>query len=287
MKYLPLAFLTFSSEISSQEANVLQSAGIFDHEGEELIPTTKPPGTIMPAPGTPVEREKTNIALILAHHKATLKEHPELLEEQSQEGLGARAFSGSIGTYINSIHEYGCWCYFYEYGRGKGEPVDGIDEQCRVLQYGYECAIRDGEDEGSFCTPWEVAYNSAVGGTGMTILEECTQNNPADTCAIRACTVEGSFIANLLDVFVAGAETDLAYKHENGFDPDVSCGVGNNRVDAFGQGDIDPSDISCCGYYPDRKPFNTQHGDRACCFERTYSTLTLNCCPDGRVKANC
>jgi len=283
MKYLSLAFLTFSSKILTQEADNSRSVGVFDNEGDDLIPTTKQPETILPAPG----REKTNIALILAHYKANLKEHPELGEdeEEEQNELGARAFSGSIGKTILTIHEYGCWCYFYEYGRGKGEPVDVIDELCKQLQFGYECAIRDGEDEGSFCTPWEVAYNSAVGGSGLTIAEECAQNNPSDLCATRACTVEGNFVAHLLDLFVSGVYTNGIYKHDYGFDPDVSCAVGNSRVNAFDQDHNQY--ISCCGYYPDRKPFNTAQGDRACCFDRTYSTLVSNCCPDGRVKANC
>merc|ERR1712048_417029 len=130
-----------------------------------------------------------------------------------------KAFAGSIAKTINQINEYGCWCYFNDdHGRGKGQPQDAIDEMCKVLHDGYECAMRDAEDEGTTCVPWEVDYTSAVGGGGSSIAEECAVLNQGNNCAIRGCTVEGTFVANLLDAFVSGNNIDEALKHENGFD---------------------------------------------------------------------
>jgi len=121
-------------------------------------------------------------------------------DENSAECISARAFTGSIGKTIRSINEYGCWCYFGDdHGRGKGQPQDAIDEMCKVLADGYECAMRDAEDEGTTCVPWEVEYTSAIGGSDVGIAGECAQNNPDSNCAARACTIEGAFIANLLD----------------------------------------------------------------------------------------
>merc|ERR1711884_417708 len=63
-----------------------------------------------------------------------------------------KAFGGQIGNTINSMNEYGCWCYFNDdHGRGKGTPVDAIDEMCKTLHDGYECAMRDAEEEGTTC----------------------------------------------------------------------------------------------------------------------------------------
>ena len=285
MKYLPLAFLTFLSEIFCQEVDDPRAAGVFDSgvDDTNLIPTTQQPGTIMPAP----KGEKTNIATILAHYKANMKQNPDFDKNWPEyPELAARGFSGQIGNTINSLHEYGCWCYFYEYGRGRGVPQDPIDEACKALQYGYECAIRDGEDEGNFCVPWEVEYVNAVGGTVLNLIEDCANVNPGDLCAARACAIEQNFIINLLDIFVSGYSDDYQLKHSNGFDPEVTCATGS-RVDVLGQDNYDQADISCCGYYPDRKPFNTQHGDRACCLERTYNAVVSQCCPNGQVKAYC
>merc|ERR1712226_1725663 len=115
-----------------------------------------------------------------------------------------KAFTGSIGKTVNSINEYGCWCYFGDdHGRGKGQPQDAIDEMCKVLADGYECAMRDAEDEGTTCVPWEVEYVSAIGGSGVGIGQECAAANEGNNCAARACAIEGSFIANLLDVFMS------------------------------------------------------------------------------------
>merc|ERR1711934_791554 len=74
-----------------------------------------------------------------------------------------RGFTGQIGQQVDKLNEYGCWCYFYnDHGRGKGQPVDESDGFCKTLHEGYECAIRDAEDRGDACTPWEVAYVSGI-----------------------------------------------------------------------------------------------------------------------------
>merc|ERR1739848_287140 len=193
-----------------------------------------------------------------------------------------KAFTGSIGKTVRSIDEYCCWCYIGDnHGRGKGQPQDAIDEMCKVLHDGYECAMRDAEDEGTTCVPWEVEYVSAIGGPGIGIAEECSQNNPDSNCAARACTIEGAFIANLLDAFVSGNGIDNSLKHENGFDQATICATKKN-----GGG---PTNKQCCGNYPDRFPFKTQGGDRKCCGNRTFNSLTLKCCDadSSTVKFNC
>merc|ERR1712088_83237 len=193
-----------------------------------------------------------------------------------------RAFTGSIGKTIASINEYGCWCYFGDdHGRGKGQPQDAIDEMCKVLADGYECAMRDAEDEGTTCVPWEVEYVSAIGGSDVGIAGECAQNNPDSNCAARACTIEGAFIANLLDAFVSGNGIDNAQKHSNGFDQPTICATKKN-----GGG---PTNKACCGSCPDRFPFKTIGGDRKCCGNRTFNSLTLKCCDadSSTVKFNC
>merc|ERR1711937_520262 len=166
------------------------------------------------------------------------------MDEMMNESEEARAFTGSIGKTIRSMNEYGCWCYFDdEHGRGKGQPQDAIDEMCKVLADGYECAMRDAEDEGTTCVPWEVEYVSAIGGSGNGI--------------------------------------DNSMKHSNGFDQPTICATKKN-----GGG---PTNKACCGSYPDRFPFKTIGGDRKCCGNRTFNSLTLKCCDadSSTVKFNC
>merc|ERR1711885_54604 len=170
------------------------------------------------------------------------------------------------GNTINNMNEYGCWCYFGDdHGRGKGTPVDAIDEMCKNLHDGYECAMRDAEEE----------------GTTLSTAEECANVNSGNNCVIRACTVEGTFVANLLDVFFSGTSVNNDNKHSNGFDQATVCATKKN-----GGG---PSNKSCCGSYPDRFPFKTVGGDRKCCGTRTFNSLTLKCCDQdsSTVKFNC
>lgn len=200
----------------------------------------------------------------------------------SADDAACKAFSGSVANTINNLNEYGCWCYFNdEHGRGKSTPVDSIDEICKTLHDGYECAMRDAEDEGTTCVPWEVAYVSAVGGSGQSIAEECAVTNTDSNCAARACTIEGTFVANLLDIFIGGASINDGNKHSNGFNTETGCIVKKN-----GGG---PSNKACCGAYPDRFPFKTLSGDRQCCGARTFNSLTLKCCDSdsSTVKFNC
>jgi len=194
---------------------------------------------------------------------------------------GEKGF-GQSQAQIDQLNEYGCWCFFDEdHGRGKAQPVDSIDEICKILHDGYECAMRDAEAEGDTCVPWEVNYASAVGGGGLSIAEECQSLNAGNNCAIRACTVEGTFVANIVGAFIGGAQINQSYKQSNGFDFANVCVTKKN-----GGG---PANKECCGNYPERFPYKTVGGDRKCCGSRTYNSLTLKCCDSdtSTVKFNC
>lgn len=197
-----------------------------------------------------------------------------------------RAFSGNIAVAVRNLDEYGCWCYFYDnVGRGKGTPVDEVDGFCKTLADGYQCAIIDGEAEGSTCVPWEVQYEAGQ-GQGRDRFEDCMAKNANDLCAARACSVEGIFVDNLFAFLISGTPINYeTYGHEESnpkFDPatDAGCPVKQGTKGVSGE-------KSCCGGYPNRFPFKTLDGDRACCGSRTYNTALLNCCASGQVKANC
>merc|ERR1711887_431000 len=67
-----------------------------------------------------------------------------------------------LTTNIANVNKYGCWCYFDDdVGNGRGDPVDLVDQECRNLHRGYECAIADIPG----CTPWQVTYFPVSGTT--------------------------------------------------------------------------------------------------------------------------
>ena len=77
---------------------------------------------------------------------------------------------------LNEISNgYGCWCNFKKDGhlKGKGKPVDAIDQICRTLHDGYKCSHIDAiEEEGRLetkvtdtetdCSPASVRYNPGI-----------------------------------------------------------------------------------------------------------------------------
>lgn len=186
---------------------------------------------------------------------------------------------------MDLINEYGCWCYFQDdHSKGHSAPVDGIDQLCKVLHDGYQCAIMDAADLGHpNCVPWDVVYNSAVGSglsIGMTIdtiRTECDSQNPTVGCANWACKVEGYFIQQLVLYFVSGGSINHDLRHENGFEPAVSCPV------LIGT----DSPRECCDQQPVRFPYKTYDGARECCVSHTFDTTMYQCCDDNVIRVTC
>lgn len=82
--------------------------------------------------------------------------------------LQRRRFTDQIIQVLGLDHMkegYGCWCYFDPEsitGKApKGVAVNTVDEYCRSLQHGYQCAEIDGVESGfeaDVCEPHSVFY---------------------------------------------------------------------------------------------------------------------------------
>jgi len=188
---------------------------------------------------------------------------------------------GFSSAFLKDVENYGCWCSFNENYGGKGQPVDSIDATCRTLANAYDCAIMDGDDELTECTPWEVIYFSppifAIGDTESLITQCEGLNADRGSCGIRACIIENQFVLDSFDALQEGGVVP-DYQHENGFDKKGDCPV------KPGDGD---TERSCCGYYPFRRPFKSGSGERACCGARTFNPNVLTCCGDGVPRISC
>jgi len=200
-----------------------------------------------------------------------------------------------LSTSIEKINGYGCWCYFQDdHGKGKGTVINKVDQVCKHLHEGYECAIRDGVDEGDFnCVPWTVDYNPGIthgsnsisNNSGESAMQgECKTKNPDNNCAYRACMVEVFFVLNFVELFLSGNVFDPKPAHALGFNPDVKCPIEhaqNNRN----------AEISCCGGYPLRATYRSVNGNRGCCGNKTHNAFLTVCCEndDGEnvIKTSC
>lgn len=183
------------------------------------------------------------------------------------------------------LNDYGCWCYFEDtHGSGKGKPTDPLDMLCKRLHDGYECIIQDMETAGTPCIPWQIPYSSAFGGglpgglTESALIATCDLNNGgATSCESMACKVEGIFVQDYFLQSLAGVTIDQSKRHANGFNPSTECPTSQGVK----------SEKECCGAYPNRWPFKSYGGQRACCISSTYNADMYSCCNDGSIKVSC
>lgn len=91
---------------------------------------------------------------------------------------------------MDQINGYGCWCYFLEnHGRGHGKPANFIDNFCKVLHQGYDCAIMDTIEQtgNDSCVPWEIFYTAALGRDDEGMWTTCVTENDGENCAAYRC----------------------------------------------------------------------------------------------------
>ena len=206
------------------------------------------------------------------------------------------AMMREIPRYLGVIDHYGCWCYFWEaFGEGYGRPVDEVDMKCKALHQGYECVIKDTQDEIDALLlnntngqhdaqiqllapcledPWRVTYQATAWTLWRDIFEGCVMVNPNDICKQRICSVEIFFILELFSAWKSGY-VDNNLKHRNGFNPKAQCGVRHNTQALF--------TASCCGSYPERfiyRDYDSEGNERQCCGKYPYTMNAQECCVD-------
>lgn len=194
---------------------------------------------------------------------------------------GYRAIQQSNMGLVNG---YGCWCYFENDNyKGKGTPVDAIDQYCKLLHQGYECIIMDFENTPFACIPWEVDYNSAYAGgyhpLGLQpghIEDECDRINTVGTCQNAVCRVEGYFMQGFFTEAIFNMGIDTTKNHNNGFNPEDEA---NCPTIVHNPGQYD---MECCGEYPKRFPYKDRDNNK-CCGNSTYNPTMFVCCSDGSV----
>merc|ERR1712048_348037 len=215
-----------------------------------------------------------------ASYNKTIADDPSLAND--------RGFSTFILGFLEDIQFYGCWCYLDDtWDQAKGPVQDGLAQECKNLVMNYRCMVMDALERGETCDPHNQDYTEYnLFGGSQDVIGECEEENKNDEnpeCRIALCKADGTFTLNLFALMVQGGGIaasqppyDPAMTHANNaaggrFNPSDEC-----KYDYKGAG---RSDKECCGSYPSRFPFKTFEGEKACCGDRTYSTLALQCCP--------
>ena len=108
-------------------------------------------------------------------------------------------------------------------------------------------------------------------------LELCAQQNPDDSCAANACTIENHFISNTMNALMfSGTPPKLeSYSHVDGFEPSANCMA---TVSGGLKGER-----QCCGNHPTRFPYSHLAGKRQCCGSTTFDPTIFDCCNDDTI----
>ena len=124
---------------------------------------------------------------------------------------------------LDKLQGYGCWCMLGDNVsfKGRSGPVDFIDDACRIMQHGFECAVLDTPG----CVPWEIKYEShSFNPVADEIYLPCYENNRGNDCATAACIIEANFLSNIFKAFFQmGQRPANAFVHKNGFNHDQNC----------------------------------------------------------------
>jgi len=168
---------------------------------------------------------------------------------------------------FTAIWGYGCYCHFGEdAGKGQGKVQNSLDRLCKSLQMCYRCATIDSWEHDEICHPGSETYvvdmTKDFGGEG--IMAECLRENNENVCKVHTCCCEVEFITSLIELFWQGYVFDNSLKHGPNWKWSDHC-----------QADWEPHTSSCCGEYPQRRPYNMDKQE--CCIDEIIRPL--NTCP--------
>lgn len=179
--------------------------------------------------------------------------------------------SGKLPAY-DQILSYGCWCQLFSslwthHSAKKGTPVDHLDAACRSWSKCHECIRMDYSE----CDPLTDDYGKLAYNTHLDYIS-CQFAANEGTCGRSACEC---------DVRLANSLYEFSYDFQqentemNYFDPAQQCkssGLADGQAMMVDQ---------CCGTSPNRFPYFSDNGKRACCNGKTYDAENLVCCSHG------
>jgi len=170
---------------------------------------------------------------------------------------------------------YGCWCHAdsTDIFKGKGQHVDEFDKACKMYKQCLRCVRHDARNDGEVCDPGTQKYFTENSRSKDGIHAECSANNDSN-CAINTCCCEVEYVRTILKLFmIDGVKLNKKkYHSSNHFDFEDQCEV--NKAPG--------NEVDCCGEYPTRRMYNTQH--RQCCHNTSvFDPYTNVCCDDGET----
>merc|ERR1712130_704472 len=140
---------------------------------------------------------------------------------------------------------YGCWGQLLSNISPVGKPLDALDAHFRNYRKCKQCVAFDWPS----CNLTQVSY------------EELAFKLQA-----------------LFDQF------DEQLKYKNGFDHAAACPKVAGQDRCYNRLKTLPNKKQCCGKYPHRAPFTTQHGCKSCCGDQVFFNDERECCEKDELR---
>ncbi|CAG5086863.1 Oidioi.mRNA.OKI2018_I69.PAR.g11386.t1.cds [Oikopleura dioica] len=184
-----------------------------------------------------------------------------------------------LGRPATDFLNYGCWCnvlHDRDHARKAfGKSLDSLDLACQHWEQCLKCTQMDDTDCQPLLTDYSVLLGTQSSGSayspGSTATTSCDGN--AEGCGKWACQCDARFAAQFVAAIREGDFDNANLHASNQWDQSAMCAW---------TGDYDTHD-ECCGEYPNRFPFATNFGQRACCHNKTYNTNDAMCCANGHI----
>lgn len=224
--------------------------------------TTTPATTTTRRTTTPKKTTTTTAATT-----TTTRDNREEIEEIINSLVGP----GYNGPDPSAFLNYGCWCNMRnpdKSTKGKGQPLDLIDEACQAWHRCTTCARMDDMD----CTPISQTYSFSL--TGKYNNPTVTCNESGENCANWTCQCDVTLAQTLVGLVKSGAFSKK-YSHDSG--------VFKQKQMCYWTGDFETQD-ECCGQYPVRFPYASNFGSRECCGSKTFQTDKHECCAPNIIR---
>jgi len=217
---------------------------------------------------------------IVAKAKTEMKKKSSSLN--SLEPFNCHDQECDIAIDLRGLWGYGCWCNFgSKLTNGKGQPVSAHDKVCKNMQLCLRCAEMDAGEGGYECDAKTTEYNSIFSQSSgqnnndNSFNSQCANLNPGNLCGTHVCTCEIQLINDILSLVWDLEPYETFPRHPSNpyggdFDTESQC------VTEPGN-----SDLSCCGKYPFRYPYNNIN--KNCCesVEQLFNPFKSLCCENG------
>jgi len=172
---------------------------------------------------------------------------------------------------------YGCWGQLLSNISPVGKPLDALDAHFRNYRKCKQCVAFDWPS----CNLTQVSYEVVLDGSDLNWRLSCDLAGEKSNCQVDQCKCDEELAFKLQALF---DQFDEQLKYKNGFDHAAACPKVAGQDRCYNRLKTLPNKKQCCGKYPHRAPFTTQHGCKSCCGDQVFFNDERECCEKDELR---